>query len=202
MIIKRICVAAVVAACGAPFSSPAAAPSDLAQLDFFEKKIRPVLVESCYECHSADAKKIKGGLLLDTRDGIAKGGDSGPAIVPGNPKKSLLLLTMQHADPDPDMAMPPKKDQLADQVLADFDEWIKMGAPDPRDGKGLAKAAGWDAAKAKEHWAFKPIANPAVPAPADAKHFIQNPIDAFVLAKLTEKKLTPSAKADKQTLLR
>ena len=179
----------------------AGAPSALVQLDFFEKKIRPVLVENCYECHSADAKKVKGGLLLDTREGIEKGGDSGPAIVPGKPKKSLLLLTMQHADPDPDMAMPPKKDQLPGQVLADFEQWIKMGAPDPRDGKVTRKLA-WDEKTAKDHWAFKPITNPAVPKPADPQHFIQNPIDAFVLAKLAEKKLTPSAKADPQTFLR
>src|SRR6266853_614377 len=132
--LKRACALTVAAGFGTAFSTHGGAPSDLAQLDFFEKKIRPVLVESCYECHSADAKKIKGGLLLDTRNGIAKGGDSGPAIVPGNPKKSLLLLTVQHADPDPDMVMPPQKDQLPDQVLADFEEWIKMGAPDPRDG--------------------------------------------------------------------
>ena len=190
------------AALGGVFSASAAAPSDLAQLDFFEKKIRPVLAQECYECHSADAKKVKGGLLLDTREALLKGGDSGAAIVPGKPDKSLLLITMRHRDPDPDMAMPPKKDPLADQVLADFAEWIRMGAPDPRDGKGIAKAAGWDAAKAKDHWAFKPIANPAVPTPADPKHFIQNPIDAFVLAKLTEKRLTPTAKADAQTLLR
>jgi len=179
----------------------AAAPSDLAQLDFFEKKIRPVLVQECYECHSNDAKKIKGGLTLDTREGVLKGGDSGPAIVPGKPNKSLLLTTMRHEDPDPDLAMPPKKDMLTEQVLADFAQWIKMGAPDPRDGKVVAKSS-WDMEAAKAHWAFKPIANPAVPTPADETKFIKNPIDAFVLAKLTEKKLTPSPKTDKATLLR
>jgi cytochrome c553 len=194
-------VLSVAAVLGAASAASASAPSDLAQLDFFEKKIRPVLAQECYECHSADAKKVKGGLLLDTAEGVLKGGDSGPSIVPGKPGKSLLLLTMQHADPDPDMAMPPKKDQLPDQVLADFEQWIKMGAPDPRDGKVTRKLA-WDEKTAKDHWAFKAITNPAVPTPADPKHFIQNPIDAFVLAKLTEKKLQPTAKADAQTLLR
>ena len=179
----------------------AAAPSDLQQLDFFEKKIRPVLADNCYECHSASAKKTKGGLLLDTSEGLLAGGDSGPAIVPGKPDKSLLLITMKHADPDPDMAMPPKKDILPDEVLADFAQWIKMGAPDPRDGKATRKL-GWDDKTAKDHWAFKAIANPAVPTPADPKHFIKNPIDAFILAKLTEKKLAPSGPADKATLLR
>jgi len=179
----------------------AAAPSDLQQLDFFEKKIRPVLADNCYECHSASARKTKGGLLLDTSEGLLAGGDSGPAIVPGKPDKSLLLLTMKHADPDPDMAMPPKKDILPDEVLADFAQWIKMGAPDPRDGKTTRKP-GWDDKTAKDHWAFQPIANPAVPTPADPRHFIKNPIDAFILATLTGKKLTPSGPADKATLLR
>ena len=98
-----------------------------------------MLSDNCYECHSADAKKVKGGLLLDTAEGLIKGGDTGPAIVPGKPDKSLLLITMRHGDSDPDMAMPPKKDILPDAVLADFKEWIKMGAPDPRDGKATRK---------------------------------------------------------------
>ncbi len=199
--IKRICVASVVATLQLPYFAGAAAVSDLAQLDFFEKKIRPVLSKECYECHSADAKKLKGGLQLDTADGLLKGGDSGPAIVRGKPEKSLLLTTMRHEDKDPDMAMPPKKDKLPDAVLADFAQWIKMGAPDPRDGKASRKLA-WDADTAKKHWAFQKISNPPVPQVADTKHFIQNPIDSFVLAKLTEKKLAPAAKADKQTLIR
>ncbi len=198
---KRVCVAAIAAALQVPYLASAAAPSDLAQLDFFEKKIRPVLVESCYECHSASAKKLKGGLYLDTAESLLKGGDSGPAIVPGKPEKSLLLITMRHEDKDPDMAMPPKKDKLSDAVLADFAQWIKMGAPDPRDGKA-SRTLAWDADTAKKHWAFQKISNPPVPKPADAKHFIQSPIDSFVLAKLTEKKLTPSQKADKRTLIR
>ena len=199
---KHVCAATVVAALQLPYFAGAAAPSDLAQLDFFEKRIRPVLVESCYECHSASAKKLKGGLYLDTADGLLKGGDSGPGLIPGKPEKSLLLITMRHEDKDPDMAMPPKKDKLSEAVLADFAQWIKMGAPDPRTEKGLAKSATWDAAKAKDHWAFKKISNPAVPKVADPKHFIQNPIDSFVLAKLDEKKLPPSAKTDRHTLLR
>src|SRR5882762_7709273 len=112
---KRGYVAAAVVACGASVSSHAAAPSSLAQLDFFEKKIRPILVESCYECHSATSKKAKGGLLLDTSEGLLKGGDSGPAIIPGNPAKSLLIIGIRHEDKDPDMAMPQKKDKLPDE---------------------------------------------------------------------------------------
>ena len=178
------------------------APSDLAQLDFFEKNIRPVLSGSCYECHSQESKKLKGGLLLDTREGLLQGGDSGPALVPGSPEKSLLLTSMRHEHKDPDMAMPPKKDKLAAAVLANFDAWIKIGAPDPRSGANRAKAAAWDSAKAADHWAFKPVTNPPVPNTADPKKFVQNPIDSFVLQRLKEHKLTPSTKADKQTLLR
>ncbi len=200
--VQRVCAATFIAALSSAFTAFAGAPSDLAQLDFFEKKIRPVLVESCYECHSAESKKVKGGLLLDTREGLLQGGDTGPAIVPGNPKKSLFLISMRHEDKDPDMAMPPKKDKLPDSVLADFEQWVRMGAPDPRSGKTLAKSATWDAAKAADHWAYKKVSNPPVPKPADPQHFAQNPIDSFVLAKLAEKKLQPSAKADKHSLIR
>ena len=180
--IKRICAASIVATLHLPYFAGAAAVSDLAQLDFFEKKIRPVLANECYECHSAEAKKLKGGLYLDTAEGVLKGGDSGPSIVRGKPEKSLLLITMRHEDKDPDMAMPPKKDRLSDEVLADFAQWIKMGAPDPRDGK-LSRKLTWDADTAKKHWAFQKIPNPSVPKVADPKHFIQNPIDNFVARK-------------------
>ncbi len=198
---QRVCIAAVAAALQIPYVANAAAPSDLAQLDFFEKKIRPVLAKECYECHSAGAKKLKGGLYLDTAEGMLKGGDSGPALVPGKPDKSLFLQTMEHTCKDEDLFMPPKKDKLSDDVIADFQKWVKMGAPDPRDGKTTRRNA-WDENTAKTHWAFQKIANPPVPKPADPKHFIQNPIDAFVLAKLAEKKLAPSQKADKHTLIR
>src|SRR4051812_22778863 len=167
--LKAVCGFGAVVLGGA-VNAFAGAPSDLAQLDFFEKKIRPVLSNECYECHSASSKKVKGGLLLDTREGLLSGGDSGPAIVPGKPGKSLLLTTMKHEDPDEDLAMPPKKDILPEEVLADFEKWIKMGAPDPRDCKA-AKAVAWDEKAAKEHWAFKPISNPPVPTPTDEKKF-------------------------------
>ena len=107
------------------------APSASA-VSFFEKKIRPVLVAECYECHSAEkGKKVRGGLALDTREGIRKGGDSGPVIVPGSPARSLLIKALGHSDPK--LAMPPKK-KLDAAVVRDFEEWIRMGAPDPREG--------------------------------------------------------------------
>jgi hypothetical protein len=179
----------------------AAAPSSLAELDFFEKKIRPVLVESCYECHSATSKNIRGGLLLDSREGVLKGGDSGPAIVVGNPKKSLLITGIRHEDKDPDMAMPPKKEKLSDAVIADFEQWVTMGAPDPRTGGPTVRTA-FDPAKAAEHWAFKKVSAPPVPNPANQKNLAQNPIDHFVLESLAKNKLQLSQKADKHTLIR
>src|SRR5215468_4416916 len=100
------------------------------QTAFFEKNIRPVLVKECYSCHATTAEKIRGGLTLDTRDGIRKGGDHGPAVVPGDVKQSLLVKAIRH---DEDLKpMPPKK-KLGDDVIADFEKWIALGAPDPRD---------------------------------------------------------------------
>ncbi|HCO25203.1 MAG TPA: hypothetical protein DIT97_20060, partial [Gimesia maris] len=102
-------------------------------IQFFESKIRPVLVNECYECHSLDAKKnnkLEGELLLDSGPAMLKGGDTGATIVPGDPQKSLLMAAIRHES----FEMPPKN-KLSDQVIADFEKWIQMGAPDPRDGK-------------------------------------------------------------------
>src|SRR5690242_5014829 len=118
-----------------PASPALAADKDVA-VAFFEQKIRPVLVEKCYSCHSADAqknKKLKGGLLLDTRTALLKGGDSGTALVPGKPEQSLLLKGLKYSD---ELQMPPKG-ELPANVVADFETWIKMGAPDPRDGQAV-----------------------------------------------------------------
>ena len=116
-------------ACAAP-AFGAAQKIDPEHLEFFEKKIRPVLVEQCYECHSA-AEKIKGDLALDTRESLLKGGQSGPGLVPRNPQKSLLLKVIKHEEED--LEMPPKKPMLAENVIADFEKWIRIGAPDPRE---------------------------------------------------------------------
>jgi hypothetical protein len=193
-------VAALAILVGTGFAAPDS--KDLAKTDFFEKHIRPVLVESCYECHSARSEKLRGGLMLDTRDGVLKGGDSGPAIVAGNPEKSLLLQTMRHETKDADLHMPPKKDKLSDAVLSDFENWIRMGAPDPRTEKAAAKTV-WDAQKAASHWAFKvpdKVEVPKVPARKDFP--LVNEIDHFVLAKLKQQQLTPSSGADRATLIR
>ncbi|HEY2572692.1 MAG TPA: c-type cytochrome domain-containing protein, partial [Verrucomicrobiaceae bacterium] len=119
-------------------------------------RIRPILVEHCYECHSERAEKVRGGLMLDTREGLLRGGDNGPAFVARNPDQSLLIKAIRYVDPD--TAMPPKKKggKLSDLVIADFEKWIGMGAPDPRDGT-LKAVKAWDPEAAKEWWSFQPL---------------------------------------------
>ena len=114
----------------APAPSAGDEPADI---EFFERKIRPVLVDECYSCHSSEAKKVRGGLLLDTREGLLKGGDSGPSVVPGKPEESPLLEALRHEG----LEMPPEG-KLPDAVVADFERWVTMGAPDParRAGRG------------------------------------------------------------------
>src|ERR1051325_6797687 len=160
----------------------AAAPSTKPSpegIDYFEKHIRPVLVERCYRCHSKNAEKVKGGLLLDSRDGLLKGGDNGPVLVPGDPEKSKLIIAIRYHDEE--IRMPPK-DPLADQQIAHFVEWVKMGAPDPRTAEALSKAPApaYDYAKAKQFWSFKPVRDPQVPAVRDV-HYAINDVDRFVL---------------------
>ena len=170
--------------------------SDGAGLQFFETKIRPVLVQHCYECHAADSKILRGGLQLDSRDATLKGGDSGPALVAGKPEASLLIQALKHES----LAMPPDS-KLPDQTIADFEEWIRLGAPDPREQTKAArlKPVDWDAAK--KHWAFQPIGDPIPPATSKPA-WIQSPIDQFVAHRLEHEGLTPAAPADKRTLIR
>jgi hypothetical protein len=136
-----------------------AVAADLApqQTEFFENKIRPVLVEHCYKCHSTEAGKDRGGLLLDTRDAMLKGGDNGPAIVPGDAGKSLLIAAIKREDPD--TAMPPKGkgEPFTAEQVADFETWVKSGAPDPRTGAVAVSVLDGLMEKAKTHWAFQPV---------------------------------------------
>ena len=188
-------------ACGLLRVNAAAPKLSAAESAFFESKIRPVFADNCYKCHSAGAEKIKGGLLLDTRDGLLKGGNDGPAIVPGNPDKSRLILAVRYKDKD--LQMPPSDKKLPDNVIADLEQWVRMGAPDPRTEAVTAKAMyAVDLEKAKQHWAYKPVVKPPVPAPDDPSHWAQNEIDRFILAAMQPKGLAPSKTADKVTLIR
>ncbi|MCP3696015.1 MAG: DUF1549 domain-containing protein, partial [Planctomycetaceae bacterium] len=165
------------------------------QLEFFENKIRPILVNRCYECHSQKSKIVKGGLLLDSRDATLKGGESGAAVVPGKPEESLLLDALQYDG----LEMPPKG-KLPKNVITDFANWIKMGAPDPRTGPA-AVTSGIDFAKGRTHWAYQPVTLPALPAVRNSA-WPQHDLDHFTLAKLEANKLTPVAPADKLALIR
>jgi len=169
--------------------------------DFFEKKIRPVLVEHCYACHSADAaakNKLKGGLSLDTRDAVRAGGDSGPALVAGDPAKSLVVESLRYTG---DLRMPPKG-KLPATVVADFERWVKAGAPDPRtSATGVKKQVGLSVDEGKKFWSYRPVANPAAPAVKNAA-WPASDVDRYVLAALEAKGLTPAADADRATLAR
>lgn len=166
------------------------------QLDFFESRIRPVLAEHCLECHSADSRPLQGGLRLDSRAGVVQGGDSGPAAVPGQPDSSLLLKALRHDGYE----MPPAG-KLADSIVADFESWIRMGLPDPRTANAPAAQRSIDIAAGREHWAFRPVSDPPVPAVKSADQSL-DPIDGFILAELERRGLQPAEEADRYTLLR
>jgi hypothetical protein len=133
----------------------AAADPSPAQLEFFEKKIRPVLAEKCYGCHNSKMKTPLGGLRLDSRDGLLHGGDSGAAIVPGDAENSRLLRALSYKH---ELRMPPSG-KLPDDVIADFAAWVKDGAPDPRTSAPapVPEKKGYDFAEARKHWAFQPV---------------------------------------------
>ncbi len=160
-------------------SAAGAAPLSPEQADFFEKQVRPVLANRCYECHSAE-KKQKGGLALDTRASTLKGGDTGPALAAGDPEKSLLIEAVRYGNHD--LQMPPKK-RLSEGEVKTLEEWVKMGAPDPREAAPVVKAGRViDIEAGRKFWSFTPLARVTPPAePAAA-----SPIDRFIQAKLRE----------------
>lgn len=171
-----------------------------ADLQFFETKIRPVLTEQCYQCHSHQADRIKGKLMLDSRDAVLLGGVTGPALVPGKPDDSLLIQAIRYTDED--LMMPPKDHggKLNEQQIADLTEWVRRGAPDPRVPVMAASGKSYGGV-GKAHWAFQPVKQPAVPVVKD-NAWTQSPLDNFVLAKLESVGLHPNPLADKRTLIR
>ncbi|WP_397571737.1 PSD1 and planctomycete cytochrome C domain-containing protein [Schlesneria sp. T3-172] len=160
-------------------------------MDFFEKEIRPLLIENCQKCHGAT--KQFGGLRLDSREAVLKGGESGAAVVGGNLAESLLIQAVRHAD---GLQMPPDKKLSAPQIEA-LERWVTMGAPWP------ASVAQTDdlAEKYRTHWAFQPVSNPPLPSVSEDP-WCRTPVDAFILQKLNDVTLTPSRRADRRTLIR
>ena len=190
-----LCIGAAVAASAADLP---AATSD--GIDFFEKKIRPVLIERCYKCHSTEAEKLKGGLLLDSRDSMMQGGDGGPALVPGQPEKSRLIQAVRYTDQE--LQMPPKEKLSAAQI-ADLETWVRMGAPAPvsNEAQKIAKATALNSQISASHWAFRPPKNPQIPQVKDPT-WPKQPMDNFILAELEERKLKPVSTASERSLIR
>ncbi|MCE2883961.1 MAG: PSD1 and planctomycete cytochrome C domain-containing protein [Planctomycetaceae bacterium] len=179
-------------------------------LRFFESKIRPILIANCYGCHSTSSGKSKGSLRLDTREATLKGGESGPAVVPGDTDSSLLIRAVRYHDSEYEM---PPAGKLRDEDIALLEQWVAMGAPDPRSESEAPKGASpgtahrWtaeDIAKGKEsHWSYRPIVAPEVPKiGGDLAAWVRTPIDAFIADGLAERGLTPAEPADRRELLR
>tara|TARA_B100001057_G_scaffold329842_1_gene330230 strand:+ start:149 stop:2494 length:2346 start_codon:yes stop_codon:yes gene_type:complete len=177
------------------------------QLEFFENKVRPLLADKCYRCHSAKAEekgKLKAGLFLDSRAGLLKGGDSGSALTPGDPSKSFLVEAVNYRNED--MEMPPKG-KLKDEQIKILTDWVKMGAPWPRaeSTSEIAQAQpkeayDWDRFR-REHWSFKPVKKSDLP-PVENRSWPRSPIDYYTLSKLEAKNLEPNASAEKRILIR
>jgi mono/diheme cytochrome c family protein len=170
------------------------------QTEFFENKIRPIFKQNCYKCHSVEENKAKGGLTMDTKAGLLKGGENGPIVVPGDVDKSQILVAVNYLDPD--LQMPPKGEKLTNEQIADLTKWVKMGAPDPRkdDAKKVSKLSGLTES-ARMHWAYQPVTNPTPPTVKDTT-WPKTAIDQFILAKLEANNMTPAPDATKEALLR
>ncbi len=166
---------------------------------FFENRIRPALVKHCYDCHSVESGKSKGGLRLDTRESTRSGGDTGAAVIPGNVEESLLLTAILHTDPD--LEMPPKEPKLPDQIIQDFEAWIKAGAFDPREATTSQTGNSEATLKARlDFWSYRKPQKPELQ--KSTSDWPLTAIDQFILAKLDENKLSPSEDADERTFIR
>ena len=164
---------------------------------FFREKIEPVLKVQCFDCHSQKASELKGGLSLESRGAILRGGESGPAVINGKGAQSPLIQAIRH---EGGLAMPPKKPRLSDVTIADFVKWVEMGLPDPREETvAVGDTAGLK--EARKHWAFQPVKKPSLPTPQDAA-WVMTPIDAFIAAKREERRWPAAPAASKLELVR
>lgn len=179
------------------FSIPVQATEEFA---YFETKVRPVLVKHCYECHSEEADKRKGGLWLDRREGWETGGDSGPSIIPGDVEGSLLIETVRYLEPS--LQMPPKT-RLSTEEVAVLEEWVAMGAPDPRDAQlaGALRKEAIDFEAAREEWAYRPLEKPSLPE-VSQEEWAESAIDQFILAGIERMGLSPAEDAEAASLIR
>lgn len=167
---------------------------------FFEKEVQPILERRCFECHSHGSGKAKGGLVLDSKTGWETGGETGPALVPGNLEKSTLIRAVHHVD---DALKMPPREKLGTGEIAVLEKWVAMGAPDPRESNtGVAPAKkGIDVEAGRKHWAYQPVTTPPIPAVRN-RSALSNDIDAFILAKLEAQNLASSPRADAHVLIR
>ena len=170
---------------------------------FFEKKIRPLLVKHCYECHSEEAEERQGGLLLDRRSGWIEGGDTNKAVIPGEPDASLLIKAVRYADEN--LQMPPEE-KLKPQQIKLLEQWVRLGAPGPKVDRGETEFSrlgdqNFLFEQADDHWAFQPV-NATTPPAAARQEWNEYAIDRFVYAKLAENGLEPSTEADSRILIR
>ena len=174
----------------------AAAPPSTKDREFFETRIRPVLITHCYECHGPESKDLGGGLRLDHRDGLRQGGQSGAAIVAGSPEESLLIHALRYAGPE----MPPEA-PLPEPVIRDFEEWVRRGAADPREAVVPTAITTTPTALRSDLWSLQPVADPPPPA-VHAGDWPLDPLDHFVLARIETKGLAPTHDAPARTLVR
>ncbi|VTR95585.1 secreted protein containing duf1549 : Secreted protein containing DUF1549 OS=Rhodopirellula europaea 6C GN=RE6C_01938 PE=4 SV=1: PSCyt1: PSCyt2: PSD1 [Gemmata massiliana] len=203
-VVATLLLAAPCVANAAPPAAPTSTPTDD---EFFEKKIRPLLADHCLRCHgtppaNGGSKSLGGGLKVTSRAELLKGGETGPAIVPGRPDQSLLVKAVEYTEEG--MKMPPKG-KLSDQQIADLTKWVKSGAAWPNDTASVNPATPTGplfTPEQKAFWAFQPVRLPTVPEIQNPKSEIGNEIDRFVLAKLRDAQLSPAAPADKRTLIR
>ena len=170
------------------------------QVEFYEKKVQPILEQNCYKCHSHQAEKIKGGFVLDSREALLRGGDTGPAVVPGDAEKSLLIKAVRHVDED--LQMPPKK-RLADADISTLTEWVKLGVPygETHGTSATAQKGRRNTTEDRNWWSFQPVRKVTVPEVKD-DGWSRNPVDHFIFAKLNAEGLTPSPAAQPRALIR
>ncbi|MGE3779554.1 MAG: c-type cytochrome domain-containing protein, partial [Pirellulaceae bacterium] len=194
------CVSGAVA--DSPESASPAIPAE--QAVFFEREIRPLLVRHCYECHRAGAPEVGGGLQLDSRSAVLRGGESGPALVPGDPAASRLIQAVRYTDPL--LQMPPAG-KLAEREIAALEEWVRRGAPDPRGESSTSPGSPRPVSDSQENaprepwWSFRPLTDAGVPIVQDGS-WPSSDVDRFVLRALEDQQMVPAPEAERRVLIR